>query len=97
MILVCCLTVQPGYVPMKTLADSDNVISVVCKEFEQKSAQKLTQLDEMCLTCLSPKYIHVEHCVKCNRCVKNFHMHSRYYNKCFGENNIRLYVNFLLF
>jgi hypothetical protein len=40
--------------------------------------------------------MHVEHCKECGRCVKHFHMHSKYYNKCFGENNIRSYVVFLL-
>jgi len=96
MFLILSLSVGPGYVKQKTLADNDNVITTLCKEFETRSAKGLTQLDELCLDCLCVKFMHVEHCKKCGRCVKHFHMHSRYYNKCIGEDNIRPYVLFII-
>lgn len=63
---------------------------------EYKSADKLTQLDELCLSCLTMKYAHVEHCNKCNQCVKDFQKHCKLFNTCVGEGNAKSYVIFLL-
>ena len=38
----------------------------------------------------------MEHCKKSGRCVKHFHMHSKYFNKTFGGDNIRPYVLFII-
>ena len=57
---------------------------------------ELSPIDELCFICLTEKYMHLEHCKVCNKCVKNFHFHSKYFNTCFGDANIRPYILFLL-
>ena len=59
---------------------------------DRQNAAELTQLDEMCLICLTDKFRHYEHCAKCNRCVKGWHFHSNFFNTCFGERNMKAYV-----
>jgi len=53
-------------------------------------------MDELCLECLTIKFVHLEHCKRCGQCVRHFHAHSKTYNKCFGDANIRPYVLHLL-
>ena len=64
---------------------------------DTKSQKELTQLEDVCIECLTVKYAGLEHCKSCNKCVKHFHLHSKTFNKCFGDRNIRCYVLYQFF
>ena len=49
-------------------------------------------MDEVCLVCLTEKYMHLEHCKKTNRCIRHFHLHSKMFNTSFGDSNIRPFL-----
>lgn len=51
--------------------------------------------DEICEVCLIKQDRLTNHCNICNKCVKNFHFHSKILNVCFDKNNIKSYVQFL--
>ena len=65
-------------------------------EYDDRDAlTRPTPTEDLCLTCLTVKGRHVEHCKRCERCVKDFHLHSVFFNKCIGQNNCRAYMLFL--
>mmetsp|Transcript_8494 Transcript_8494/g.7849 ORF Transcript_8494/g.7849 Transcript_8494/m.7849 type:complete len:179 (-) Transcript_8494:118-654(-) len=39
--------------------------------------------------------MHSEHCLKCDRCVKDYQFHSKFFNKCIGDGNYKVYVFFV--
>ena len=61
---------------------------------DSPSSDELTSLDELCMICLTEKYVHLEHCNECHKCVRHFHQHSNFFNKCFGDSNIRPFILF---
>ena len=56
--------------------------------------EDLTPMEEMCLICLTEKYVHLEHCKRTNKCIRHFHVHSSFFNKSFGDANIRPFILF---
>lgn len=88
------LILKPGYQPKISIIQSGNVIQKICSEMDSPSEDDVTQLDELCLVCLTEKFLHMEHCKKCNRCVRHFHLHCDFFNKCFGDANVRPYIFF---
>lgn len=88
------LLLKPGIHPKKTLEQSENVVKILCYEMDSPHLDEMTKMDELCLVCLSEKYVHLEHCKTCNKCVRHFHVHSKFFNKCFGDANIRPYILF---
>jgi hypothetical protein len=62
----------------------ENAIQKLSKEFATRSVKNLTQLDDICFSCLRHKTPHVEHCNKCNSCVAGYHLHSKLFNSCIG-------------
>ena len=64
---------------------------------ETKPEKELTQLEDICIECLTVKHANLEHCNSCNKCVRNFHFHSKTFNKCFGDRNIRCYILYQFF
>ena len=98
-LLMTCLAwglfLKPGVHTRLSLTSPGNVISRLSQEMDAPTSEdELTPLDELCLICLTEKYVHLEHCKVCNKCVKHFHLHSRFFNKCFGDANIRPYLLF---
>lgn len=75
-----------------SLAQDGNIIETICNELHFNSIDELTQLDEICLVCLTEKFRQMEHCQKCNRCIKHFHTHSSLFDVCFGDANVRPFV-----
>ena len=45
----------------------------------------------MCFDCLLKKDKHIEHCGSCNKCVYDWHLHSKFLNRCVGSGNARSY------
>lgn len=74
--LLFSVMIDPGLVPKMSLDHSQNALSLLCQQMDSKDAADLTQLDEMCLVCLTIKFRHHEHCSFCKRCVKGWHFHS---------------------
>ena len=100
-LLVTCLAwglvLKPGILAKVNLANSGNVVTKICQEMEAPGTEEeLTPLDEVCLVCLTEKYMHLEHCSATNRCVRNFHVHSDFFNKSFGDANIRPFMLFYM-
>jgi hypothetical protein len=94
--VVIFLISDSGYISSMDIKDQDNALYMISNEIdENKSVENLTQIDEICFSCLTLKYVHVEHCKKCDRCVKEFHHHCQFFNKCVGQNNARSFVLFL--
>ena len=90
--LLWSLMFSPGFQPRLRLNQEENVVNKICQEMDSHTSQNLTQLDELCLECLTEKYVHLEHCKSCNKCIRNFHLHSKIFNKCFGDRNVRGYI-----
>ena len=91
------LLLKPGILTKVNLANAGNVVTKICQEMDSSGAvDELTPLEEVCLVCLTEKYMHLEHCKSSNRCIKNFHVHSSFFNKSFGDANIRPYFLFYL-
>ena len=63
----------------------------------KSSVKELTQLEDICVECLTVKHAGLEHCKSSNKCVRNFHLHSKFFNKTFGDRNIRCYVLYQFF
>lgn len=61
---------------------------------DSPTEDEVTKLEEICLVCLTEKYVHLEHCKECHKCIRHFHMHSKFFNACFGDANIRPYFLF---
>ena len=59
---------------------------------DSKQQKELPSLNKFCLTCLTCKYKHLEHCSSTNKCIKNFHHHSSFLNRSFSNRNIRGFV-----
>lgn len=48
--------------------------------------------EEICEICLIKKDKSTNHCHACNKCVKNFYFHSKFFGLCFSRENIYNYV-----
>ena len=48
---------------------------------------------EICEICLNKKLRTTQHCLICDKCVKNFYFHSQIYNICIHRNNSLYYIN----
>ena len=92
--LAWSLLLKPHIHPKLTLVQEGNVIRNICQEMDSNSLDESTQVDEICLVCLTEKLMHLEHCKKCNKCIRHFHVHSSFFNTCFGDSNIRPYLLF---
>mmetsp|Transcript_10701 Transcript_10701/g.14399 ORF Transcript_10701/g.14399 Transcript_10701/m.14399 type:complete len:213 (+) Transcript_10701:243-881(+) len=100
-LLMTCLAwgllLKPGILAKVNLVQSGNIVTKLCHEMDAPVPDDdLTPLDSLCLVCLNDKYVHLEHCKACNKCIRHFHLHSNFFNKCFGDANIRPYLLFYL-
>ena len=92
--LAWSLLLKPGYAPKLDLQRDGNFIQVLCQEMDgPSSAEDLTQLSEACLVTLHLKRAgELEYCSKSYKCVKQFHLYSTFYNKSYGDANVRPYL-----
>lgn len=97
-LLMTCLTwgllLKPGARARTKLSHTSNVIHKICQELDSPNQEDMTSLDVVCFNCLIEKQAHSEHCQACNKCVRHFHLHCNFFNKCFGDANIRPYLLF---
>ena len=97
LVLICLawsLFAKPGSRQKMTLRSKSNLIKTICLQMDSATDEDLTPIENFCLVCLRKKDDHVEHCNKCDQCIRNFHLHSTFYNKCFGDGNIRPFIWF---
>ena len=78
--------------PRIRLDQEENAMNIICREMDSRTESQLTPLNKFCLTCLTYKYEHLEHCDSTNKCIKNFHLHSTLLNRSFSNRNIRGYI-----
>ena len=67
-----------------------NLFSQITKVDEIKKLPKSE--NEICEFCLIKKQKSTYHCIKCNKCVKEYYFHSNIFNVCIHRNNILFYI-----
>ena len=74
-----------------------NILSVITKALEGKNIFGYPSENEICEFCLTRKTPSTHHCLKCDKCVKDYFFHSNLFNKCIHSNNICGYILYLFF
>ena len=93
--LISSLIRKPDIHPRSSSSTTASIVPRLCYEIDvATNHEELTPLNEFCFACLAEKNSEIEHCKVCNRCVKHFHLHSRLFNQCFSDTNIRPYLLF---
>ncbi|CAD8044275.1 unnamed protein product [Paramecium primaurelia] len=74
------------------------IIHIVYFLFETNRFKLLHRIDwnRICFTCLSYKLPRTFHCSSCNMCVKDYHLHSKFFGKCINSTNHFFYFLFVL-
>ena len=74
-----------------------NVIGIINKSLNKKDIFGYPYETEICEFCLTQKEVSTHHCLKCDKCVKNYFFHSNLFNKCIHRNNVKGYILYLFF
>ncbi len=73
--------------------NSDNCLNILYQAVERNPFDLFFE-EEICEICLIKKNKNTNHCFVCNRCVKEFYFHSKFFNMCFHRKNIYQYILF---
>jgi ankyrin repeat protein len=84
---------EPYYDYSNCLYNSDNALNMLYQAAERNPLDLFFD-EELCEICLIKKSKCTNHCYVCNRCVKEFYFHSKFFNVCFHRKNIYYYILF---
>jgi hypothetical protein len=70
---------------------SDTVCRHIYEAMERNPIDLIFE-EEICEICLIKKDKDRNHCHSCNKCVKDFYFHSKFFNICFSRSNISYYI-----